>query len=680
MRSIKLPCLKVSTQFVSFMGPSFHSRDSIRTRTSASPVMTVPSPNKFFVVCKKSTVETNTSYYGCFYLGPFDESLSQTLSNDLRRTLLSELPGLAITSVEIEGVLHQFSSLKGLKEPVLDFICNLQTLVFKKSAFINQSAVTKKTYTGFLKARGPRIIKAKDLKLPPGIQCVDPNQYLATLAEDGLLNMTFEIHEGKGYVFQKPSFRPPKTGDSFNATDTEREYPPELSSRPIVLDAVFMPVNKVNCIIEDNNFATDVNIYRKSPSITDASLLDSFSEEPLFNLAHSTLSLNSPGVKKNSLFFKNAVVLHKNDQALSHFYKQSLHAANVKHRLIPILGIHTIRQTERIRYSPAPFQKAINTIPSHPKPLFLDYSFSSGHKQNTLPLLNVATSNSVTKQRSLSTNKSRKTLNQLYSLFLWNPSRMKEQHSVPPILKNHLIKPSRSDFFIKKAYSRFRDYSHFLSFEYSKILKLKPVSKKCNLVLEIWTNGSLHPRQALYDSFRFLSHTFLKLQKVKMSGSVFKSDYTYAKINTYYEMLSSSSQKINAPVFVPTKTLTNHPADNHSKNTKIKFSLKSLPKSVLRGNTGDEKEVFFCASTKRRQLLDPFFQRNGGFLPISHLRSLGVKTDRRSAIAFATEQSSAIASLHYRRSAIAHIAKAFRAYTLLRKAHIFTVRDLLKKK
>ena len=88
--------------------------------------------NKFFICCKESRIESPTSFYGCFYIGPFDDSLSQTLAHNIRRTLLSQLSGFAITAVEIDGVLHKFSNLPGIKENVLDILCNVQNLVLKE--------------------------------------------------------------------------------------------------------------------------------------------------------------------------------------------------------------------------------------------------------------------------------------------------------------------------------------------------------------------------------------------------------------------------------------------------------------------------------------------------------------------------------------------------------------------
>ena len=162
--------------------------------------------NDFFIYCKEARVETPKSFYGSFCLGPFDSSQSITIANALRRTLLSELTGLAITSVEIEGALHEYSSLPGVRDSVLDILLNFKEIVLKKkkedtkgknTAFFQQ--------IGYLKARGPGVIYASDLRLPPGIQCVDPEQYIATLSDEGILNLKFKIEEGQNYIIQKPN-------------------------------------------------------------------------------------------------------------------------------------------------------------------------------------------------------------------------------------------------------------------------------------------------------------------------------------------------------------------------------------------------------------------------------------------------------------------------------------------
>jgi len=144
----------------------------------------------------ESRIENNRSLYGRFQLGPFDRGQGLTIANAMRRTLLSELSGLAILCVEIQGVSHEYSNLKGVRESVLDVLLNLKQIVFISDEKFKQPEI------GFLKVQGPAIIKAGDLKLPTFIQCVDPDQYIASLSDNGVLEMKFMICEGKNFLVQ----------------------------------------------------------------------------------------------------------------------------------------------------------------------------------------------------------------------------------------------------------------------------------------------------------------------------------------------------------------------------------------------------------------------------------------------------------------------------------------------
>nr|YP_010563849.1 RNA polymerase alpha subunit [Coelastrum microporum]UWM13102.1 RNA polymerase alpha subunit [Coelastrum microporum] len=147
----------------------------------------IKHPQDFFLNCKECVLENPRHFYGCFSIGPFQNSQSLTVANALRRTLLSELHGIAITHIEINGVLHEYSTLPGLRESVLDILLNFKQIVLKKV-----SQFSKPLY-GYLNVRGPGIIRASDLKLPPLVQCVDPDQYIATLNENGKLLLKFQI-------------------------------------------------------------------------------------------------------------------------------------------------------------------------------------------------------------------------------------------------------------------------------------------------------------------------------------------------------------------------------------------------------------------------------------------------------------------------------------------------------
>jgi DNA-directed RNA polymerase subunit alpha len=192
----------------------------------------IEKPN-FFISCKESKIENPRSFYGCFYLGPFNNGQSLTVANTLRRILLSELSGIAITSVEIEGASHEYHTLPGVQDSILDIVLNLKEILLKTRFPLREPIFA------YLEAMGPGIVRAADFKLPFFVQTVDPNQYIATLSENGLLKMKFTIQEGKNYQIY-----------NYKKRVEPLENPFQLN-RPILLDAVFMPVLKVNYTIEN---------------------------------------------------------------------------------------------------------------------------------------------------------------------------------------------------------------------------------------------------------------------------------------------------------------------------------------------------------------------------------------------------------------------------------------------
>ena len=148
--------------------------------------------------CIESRVENSRKFYGRFQLGPFVLGQGFTIANSLRRSLLSEISGLAITAVEIEGVVHEYSTIEGVRESVLDILLNVKQIVLTSDFQIQEPQVA------FLQVQGPGIVRAKDIKLPISIQSVDPEQYIATLLYDGLLKIKFMICRGKNYLVQTP--------------------------------------------------------------------------------------------------------------------------------------------------------------------------------------------------------------------------------------------------------------------------------------------------------------------------------------------------------------------------------------------------------------------------------------------------------------------------------------------
>ena len=189
--------------------------------------------------CIESRIEDNQNLYGCFKLGPFYLNQGLTIANTLRRLLLSDLEGLSIVFVKIEGVKHEYSILNGVKESVLEILTNLKQIQFKTSRIIHKPQVA------YLNIRGPKIVSAGDIRLPLKIECVDPDQYIATISADGSLKIKFFICQGKRYCLQ----------NSLKSV-IYKQYRKILNIEAInylFLDATFLPTQQVNFTIEQNS-------------------------------------------------------------------------------------------------------------------------------------------------------------------------------------------------------------------------------------------------------------------------------------------------------------------------------------------------------------------------------------------------------------------------------------------
>lgn len=137
--------------------------------------------------CLESRVESNRSIYARFVLAPFERGDALTVGTSLRRALLSQADGVAITALDIQGITHEFCTIVGVRESVLELSLNFQQIVLR-------SQVNSKTaQVGYLQVQGPAVVCANDLKLPVGVECVDPTQHVATLARDGLLVVKFLV-------------------------------------------------------------------------------------------------------------------------------------------------------------------------------------------------------------------------------------------------------------------------------------------------------------------------------------------------------------------------------------------------------------------------------------------------------------------------------------------------------
>ncbi len=163
--------------------------------------------------------------YGKFVVEPLERGYGITLGNSLRRVLLSSLPGAAVTSVKIEGVLHEFSTIPGVREDVTEIILNIKGLAIKM--YGDGPQVLR------LEAEGEKVVRAGDIIAGADIEIVNPDLYIATLEPDGRLFMEMTVERGRGYVPAEKN----KKGDQIIGV--------------IPVDSIFSPIKKVNYTVEN---------------------------------------------------------------------------------------------------------------------------------------------------------------------------------------------------------------------------------------------------------------------------------------------------------------------------------------------------------------------------------------------------------------------------------------------
>ncbi|MGH7392379.1 MAG: DNA-directed RNA polymerase subunit alpha [Candidatus Rokuibacteriota bacterium] len=162
--------------------------------------------------------------YGKLVIEPFEAGFGLTVGNAYRRALLSAIHGAAPTWVKIENVLHEFSHLPGVMEDTLDILMNLRKVVFR--LHVNRPKILR------LKAQGVGIVKAGNFEADADVEILTPDQPLATLDKDGILEMEVCVERGRGYV------------------PAERREPEALPINAILLDADFSPIRRVNFHVE----------------------------------------------------------------------------------------------------------------------------------------------------------------------------------------------------------------------------------------------------------------------------------------------------------------------------------------------------------------------------------------------------------------------------------------------
>ena len=166
--------------------------------------------------------------YGRFVVEPLERGYGITLGNSLRRIMLSSLPGAAVSQVKIEGVLHEFSSVPGVKEDVTEIIMNIKSLAIKNNSETNEAK------TAYIEYEGEGVVHASDIQVDQDIEILNPDLVIATLSgKDTKLFMELTITRGRGYV------------------SADKNKHDDLPIGVIAVDSIYTPVERVNVTVEN---------------------------------------------------------------------------------------------------------------------------------------------------------------------------------------------------------------------------------------------------------------------------------------------------------------------------------------------------------------------------------------------------------------------------------------------
>ncbi|MBR1674052.1 MAG: DNA-directed RNA polymerase subunit alpha [Eubacterium sp.] len=172
--------------------------------------------------------KSDDNKYGRFVVEPLERGYGTTLGNSLRRIMLSSLPGTAVSAVKIKDVLHEFSSIPGVKEDVTEIVLNIKDIVIKNNSSSNEPK------TAYIEASGTTVVTAGDIRVDSDIEILNPDLVIANLSgPEARLEMELMITNGRGYV----------------SADKNKEL--DMTIDTIAVDSIYTPVERVNLTVED---------------------------------------------------------------------------------------------------------------------------------------------------------------------------------------------------------------------------------------------------------------------------------------------------------------------------------------------------------------------------------------------------------------------------------------------
>ena len=195
--------------------------------------------NKISIKCLNSDTIESGACHGQFLINQLKPGQGITIGNQLRRVLLSDVGGIAITAVRIAGISHEFSTIPGVREDILEILLNLKGIVLRSD--------TKTPQFGRLSIQGPGVVTADLIQLPPGLDLINPNHYIMTVSTANIIEIEFKFEYGVGYNLASQTL-----------LEEDENY--------LQLDTIFMPIQKVDFKIE--------NVYDKANNVTERLFLN----------------------------------------------------------------------------------------------------------------------------------------------------------------------------------------------------------------------------------------------------------------------------------------------------------------------------------------------------------------------------------------------------------------------
>ena len=203
---------------------------------------------KDFLTPTEIVVEESGPTRSKIVLEPLEQGFGHTLGNALRRIILSSMPGTAVSEVKIDGVLHEYSTIEGVQEDVIDILLNLKDLSVRLTEVEDAELKISKSGSG--------IVTAADIDLPTGVEIINPDHHIATLNEEGSINMMLKVTRGRGFVPVKPLDE-----DEGQETGLLR------------LDATYSPIRRVTYQVDNARVEQRTNLDRLTVDIdTDGTL------------------------------------------------------------------------------------------------------------------------------------------------------------------------------------------------------------------------------------------------------------------------------------------------------------------------------------------------------------------------------------------------------------------------